>query len=487
MTWIRTGTAAALLVALVASAQAGPCPEKAGGKECRKLDRLAKEIEGSMVYSRPPRPDDDETVWMIDKMQIGEWKAETITEGVCARWSQDGRHLAVFRNEKGEPEDGAVGAIFLVKPDGSAVKELCHGAVSLGVRGTCPLDFHPDNRQIVFIREGGIISSVDIDTGEVRDLDLPGRFNRELQLTGDGRYLVSRWQGRGDWATLRRLVVMDLESKIHRIFAAGCCAGISPDGNWMTTNHDGHYKMSIIDRDIRNRVVFWSKDMIYPQHGWHNWHWSNHNDYIAMKSEVYRKLKRDYQGPADSFIIKFSTGRATRVTFEQTANFPDLYVSLDRKTGRPVPPGGGPGIGKKKVKLRKYNLARIFRTHGETRKDPGPPRRIPRIVVEARLKTKTPLDMNQARRYKNCLVEYIYVPVKVLEGELDEESIVVVHWAVNNGKVLPSIDKFAEGRTYRLTLEDWYWHRELKSVARKSVYSPEDPYPARFLSVTKKR
>ena len=475
------------MLALVAGAQADPYPEKASAKERRKLDRLAKEIEGFMVYARPPRQADDESVWMIDKIQIGEWKAETVTEGVCARWSQDGRHLAVFRNEKGEPEDGAVGSIYLVKPDGSGARELCHGAVSLGVRGTCPLDFHPDNRQIVFIHEGGTIVSVDIHTGEVRDLGLPGRFNRELQLTGDGRYLVSRWQGRGDWATLRRLVVMELDSKIHRIFAAGCCAGISPDGNWMTTNHDGHYKMSIIDRDIRNRVVFWAKNMIYPQHGWHNWHWSNHNDYIAMKSEVYRKLKRDYRGPADAFIIKFSASRATRVTFEQTANFPDLFVSRDLRTKRPVPPNGGPSISGKRVKLRKYNLARIFRTHGETRRDPGPPKRIPRIVVEARLKAKTPLDMNQARRHKNCLVEYVYTPKKVIEGELDEESIVVVHWAVNNGKVLPSIDKLVQGRTYRLILEDWYWHRELKSVARKSVYSPKDPYPARYYSVPKKR
>ena len=119
----------ALMVVIVCAAspsRADPYPELAGANERRKLDRLAAEIEGFMVYSRPPRKADDETVWMIDKIQLGEWKAETVTEGVCARWSQDGRHLAVFRNEKGEPEDGVVGAIFMVKPDGSGVKELCH-------------------------------------------------------------------------------------------------------------------------------------------------------------------------------------------------------------------------------------------------------------------------------------------------------------------------------------------------------------------------
>jgi hypothetical protein len=349
------------------------------------------------------------------------------------------------------------------------------------------MDFHPDNRQILFIQKDGTIASVDIDSGEVRVLDLPGRFNRELQLTGDGGYLVSRWQGKGDWASLRRLVVMDLESKIHRIFAAGCCAGISPDGNWMTTNHDGHYKMSIIDKDIRNRVIFWSRGMIHPQHGWHNWHWSNHNDYIAVKSEVYRKLKRDYQGPADAFIVKLSSSRATRVTFEQTANFPDLFVSRDRRTQRPVPPNGGRSISKKEIKLHNYSLAKIFRTHGETRRDPGPPRRIARIVVEAKLSAKTLLDLQQARRYRNCLVEHVYTPQKVIRGELDEESIVVAHWAIRRGRIMPATGKLLEGQTYRLTLEPWYWHPELKSVARKSVYSKDDPYPARFYAVPRKR
>jgi hypothetical protein len=112
MTVFRTCTAVAVSVALVGSASAGPYPEPAGNQERRRLDRLASAIEGFLVYSRQPRKTDDETVWMNDKLQIGEWRAETVTEGVCARWIQDGRHLAVFRNAKGEPQDGVVGTIF---------------------------------------------------------------------------------------------------------------------------------------------------------------------------------------------------------------------------------------------------------------------------------------------------------------------------------------------------------------------------------------
>jgi hypothetical protein len=63
----------------------------------------------------------------------------------------------------------------------------------------------------------------------------------------------------------------------------------------------------------------------------------------------------------------------------------------------------------------------------------------------------------------------------------------VVHWAVRRGKVVPFTHKLQEGETYRLILENWYWHPELKTVARKSVYQEDDPYPARFYSVPQKR
>jgi hypothetical protein len=52
---------------------------------------------------------------------------------------------------------------------------------------------------------------------------------------------------------------------------------------------------------------------------------------------------------------------------------------------------------------------------------------------------------------------------------------------------VPSVGEFEEGKTYRLVLEDWYWHPELKAVPRKSVFLEDNPHPARFYSVGKKR
>jgi hypothetical protein len=460
---------------------AGRYPEGASASEREGLDQLSREIEGVILYTRPPNRDQGEKNWMIDTMRIGEWKAETLDEGVCARWSPDGKHMAVFRTDNGVPEDDVSGSIWLVNADGSGEKYLCDGAGSYGVRGACPLDFHPNNKEIVFIGQKGNVLAVNVATARVRDLELPGRYTGELQLSGNGRQLVGRWRGKGDWAMNRRMVNVDLSSRIFRIYGAGCRPAISPDGKWMTYNHDGHYMMSICNHDLEHRVKFKSRGVIFPQHGWHNWHWSNHNDYIALKSEVYSIRK--YNGPPDGFILRFSELRATRFTFGQEVEFPDLFVSRDKKTGRRVPANGGVSIVPKAVGAKKYDVGRVFRTKGETEPDPGLPLYMPRLVVEARLEAKTPVDPRQALKHRYCLVEYLYNVTRIIKGKLEQESMIVSHWVVFNGRRLSYTSKLKEGRTYRLILEPWHLHPELKAKARKQVRIMNDDLLFRFFDV----
>jgi hypothetical protein len=436
------------------------------GEGGRALDRLAAEIEGFVVYSRPPDPKKDEVVWMIDRLELGEWKPRTLAEGVCARVGPDGKRLAVFRTEPGSLKDKMTGSIWIIDADGTGERDLYTGAISLGV-GACPIDFHPNNREIVFIREDGDLGAVDIEWRTVRDLDLPGTYARELQLDGYGEHLVARWQGPGDWAMLRRLVLVEPATRIVRVYAAGCSAAISPDANWMTVNHDGHERMSIVHRDIRRRAVWKAADLVGPGRGWHNWHWSNHNDYIAV--EVFEKTQKQYEGPTDAWILQLSGRKATRITSGREANFPDLYVTRDLGTKQKVPQNGGAEIPLGRVPTQPYDLARVFRTKGETDHDPGTPARILRTVVDAELTGITPFDFERAGRYDRVLVEYVYAPRKVISGSLEAASlpIVVAHWAVYNGKPVPEFRVFEKGQSYRLELESWYWHPELKSVPRK--------------------
>ena len=440
-------------------------------------ERLASEIGGFVVYSRPPDPEKDEVVWMIERMEIGEWKPRILGEGVCARVGPDGKRLAVFRTEPGSLKDKMTGSIWIMNADGSRERDLYTGAISLGV-GACPIDFHPNNREIVFIQEGGGLGAVNIEWRTVHDLQLPGTYARELQLDGYGERLVARWQGQGDWAMLRRLVLVEPETRVVRIYAAGCSAAVSPDANWMTVNHDGHERMSIVHRDIRRRAELEAAELVGSGHGWHNWHWSNHNDYIAV--EVFRKTKKQYEGPTDAWILKLSGRRATRVTFDRQANFPDLHVTRDRRTEKPVPKNGGKEISLKQVSTKPYDLARVFRTKGETEHDPGRPGRILRTVVDAELTRVTPIDFGWATKYDRVLVEYVYTPRKVIKGSLEDGPIIVAHWAVYKKKPVPEFRVFEKGQSYRLELESWYWHPELKSVPRKMVRVKGKALPTRY-------
>ncbi len=463
---------------LFSTGWAKPYPEVADQEERRALDQMASEIDGIILYSRPPDRDQGKRKWMIDTIKIGEWKTKTLVEGLCGRWSLDGKRIAVLRSDEGIPGDEVDAEIWLVKADGSGEKYLTGGVKSFGIRGACPIDFHPNNKEILFIRGDGGVSSVDIRTARVRNLQLPGKFTEELQLTGDGKLLVGRWKGKGNWAMNRRMVVIDLASKIHRVYGAGCCPAISPDGNWMTVNHDGHYRMSICHRDIKHRIRIESRGIIYPQHGWHNWHWSNHNDYLALKSEVYSIRK--YNGLPDGFIFKFSDRVATRITFGQEAEFPDLFVSRDKNSGRKIPRSGGKSISIEAVNAKKYDIGKVLRTDGETKSDPGQPSHIPRIVVEATLEVVNPLSKKQACKFADCLVENVYKVKKVLEGKLDYERIIIMHWVMYNRKYVTYSRKFKSGSTYRFEIEPWYLLPDLKSVAQKSVTLKNADFIPRF-------
>jgi len=455
-------------------------PVPRAGEKSPALDRLDAEIEGFVVYSRPPDTKKEEVVWMIDRLEVGEWEPRTLAEGVCARVGPDGKRLAVFRTEPGSLKDKMTGSIWIINADGSGERDLFTGAISLGV-GACPIDFHPNNKEIVFIKEAGGLGAVNIEWRTVRDLHLPGTFARELQFDGYGERLVARWQGQGDWGMLRRLVLVEPRTRVVRVYAAGCSAAVSPDANWMTVNHDGHERMSIVHRDVRRRLVLQARDLIGSGHGWHNWHWSNHNDYIAV--EVFKKTKKQYEGPTDAWILKLSGRRTARVTFGREANFPDLYVTRDRRTKKKVPKNGGAEISLRRVPTEPYDLGRVFRTKGETEQDPGPPGRILRTVVDAELTRITPIDFKRATRHDRVLVEYVYLPRKVIKGSLEKGPIIVAHWAVYDKKPVPEFRVFEKGQSYRLELESWYWHPELKSVPRKMAKLKGKTSPSRYYDI----
>jgi len=91
----------------------------------------------------------------------------------------------------------------------------------------------------------------------------------------------------------------------------------------------------------------------------------------------------------------------------------------------------------------------------------------PRLVVDAKLlvATATP-DPQSLADYPRCLADYQYEIVKVLEGKGDSKQIMVSHWVILDEKRLPL--SYKVGHTYRLTLERFGDHPQLKRERRVS-------------------
>mgnify|MGYP001083169951 CR=1 FL=1 len=84
-----------------------------------------------------------------------------------------------------------------------------------------------------------------------------------------------------------------------------------------------------------------------------------------------------------------------------------------------------------------------------------------RLVIDAELVQISPMPTVEGiAPYRSSLVEYLYKVEKVVEGTIDEEQIIVQHWAILDAKVYP-FDREV-GKSYRLSLESIEQHPELE-------------------------
>ena len=96
-----------------------------------------------------------------------------------------------------------------------------------------------------------------------------------------------------------------------------------------------------------------------------------------------------------------------------------------------------------------------------------------RIAVEGRLveKSSTP-DPREIAPYRRCLSEYIYEVERVLSGKLEVDRIAVNHWVILDRKRVAS-DR-SVGKSYRLTIEPFDAHPQLKAELRKIDHAQLD-------------
>jgi Tol biopolymer transport system component len=283
--WLAAGLG---LCGIAAAALALP-PE---GEERQALDQLAAEIQGAIVYCGDGQ---------VKKVVIGEWKPIDLGTGSYARWSPDGKKIAVWHR----------GQIAVMNADGSGRKQLASDAVK--EEDGSPIEFHTNGKEIIYVREDDGFWAVNIAGGATRKLELPGTYTGEPCISADGTRMAARRDN--------DLYAIDLVKKSHRQYARGCSPGVSPDGQRLMNNTGGHRQVVIRSWDgaEQSRV---DTRTCRPDRQWDDHHWSNHNDYITGQGE----------GRAEEvYVVKVSENRATRVTWEGEMNCSDLYVARSGK------------------------------------------------------------------------------------------------------------------------------------------------------------
>ncbi len=272
---------AAALLAPTAAADEGPSE-----KERATLASLDNAIDGAVVYTRRGH---------VRKVVIGRWQAVDLGPGDYARWAPDGKRLAVWHK----------GDVCVMNADGSGRRKLLSGADK---DDGCPIEFHTNNREIVFWKKGKGFHAVEIETGKVRRLNAPGTYTGSACLSADGRRMACRWGN--------DLFAVDLEKGTHRKYARGCSPGLPPSGRLLMCNTGGHRELVIQGWDGTKGVRLNTRTAS-PDNRWDNHHWSNHEDFLAAEGEGKR---------GEVYVVQVSRNQCYRVSWEGRAEYPDLFV-----------------------------------------------------------------------------------------------------------------------------------------------------------------
>ncbi len=110
-----------------------------------------------------------------------------------------------------------------------------------------------------------------------------------------------------------------------------------------------------------------------------------------------------------------------------------------------------------------------YKLYAERLADRKPPQR---LVLEGKLLARSkPTD--PPSEYRRCLIVNQYKVEKVLAGTCQAEKVQVAHWATLGGEYLPEIVQRKVGRTYKLTLEPWAAHPQLKTEQRNNDHEAD--------------
>ena len=252
-------------------------------------------IEGKLVYSRKGK---------IRVHLLGSSQYTELGRGKFARWGPDGQKVAVKHKS----------TVYVIDADGGNKKTLVTDAEG---DKNCPLEFHPNGREVLFIRDKRIVA-VDIETQKERVMVPFVSCTGEIGMATENNRVVCR-----DGHELRAI---DIDTKRNTIYHDdNCSAGISPDGNYVTMNDNGKpHHLSVFIRKINPTCTFTteylriSHDVMPGEIMGDNHTWSNHNDWITCEGDNWRN--------GVPYMINIATRKGYVMADVEDTKYPDLWV-----------------------------------------------------------------------------------------------------------------------------------------------------------------
>lgn len=263
-----------------------------------------------------------------------------------------------------------------------------------------------------------------------------------FQLSADGR----RSSGQFPWPACG---ILELPNGAAKKFGDGCWPSLASDNSYRLWIFDGaHRNLTLFDFVTGRRWVV-NINRAPGIGGFEVYHprWSSHPRFMTMTGP-YTVGDRDNRIRGGGAGIEIYVGRFSpdfqkierwvQVTHNTNADFfPDVWIASGRAAGVSVPPAPVAVLA-----TSRQPIARLVLTA--------------RPVELARIPSPAAIAP-----YRQALVVNRYDVERIAEGRYAEKQIMVAHWAIRDGQVLPTAAR-DKTKTYRLVLELFDEHPELE-------------------------
>ena len=256
---------------------------------CTDWQREFPQLTGKVVYELPDG--------IYAKQFVDVNSKRLVSGGTYPRWSPDGKLVAYLKDK----------SLCLI-----SIENLQNN-IMISIDSPKAIAFHPDGNLILFT-DGNAVRSFDTRSLKVETITSGKRY-LEIDISKDNSYLAYTTKKMLGGYQVEVMKVKDNE--INKI-SMGCSASLSPLGDFVTVNSEGHQILSIFD--VKSKMPL--KEIKGPlENLFDNHSWSNLNEWIACINETDNK---------NIYIIEVSSSRFWKMTDFGDCDRPDIFIQENK-------------------------------------------------------------------------------------------------------------------------------------------------------------